>query len=53
MKIELDEYLKSRLEKFKWPIRYYQMPSDLKGTGIKVSRRELKQWLVNKIKMSG
>ncbi|WP_295902404.1 o-succinylbenzoate--CoA ligase [uncultured Vibrio sp.] len=53
MKIELDEYLKSRLEKFKWPIRYYQMPSDLKGTGIKVSRKELKQWLVNKIKMSG
>ncbi|PMJ90872.1 o-succinylbenzoate--CoA ligase [Vibrio sp. 10N.261.55.A7] len=48
IKQELDDFLKSRLEKFKWPIRYYQMPSDLNTSGIKVSRKALKQWLQNK-----
>jgi O-succinylbenzoic acid--CoA ligase len=42
---ELDAWLNSRLEKFKWPIAYYPMPPDLLSRGIKVSRAELKVWL--------
>ncbi|GMQ45847.1 o-succinylbenzoate--CoA ligase [Vibrio sp. 10N] len=33
------------LAKFKHPIAYYRMPSHLASTGIKVARRDVKQWL--------
>ncbi|WGW01352.1 o-succinylbenzoate--CoA ligase [Vibrio sp. YMD68] len=44
-KIEMDVFLKERLEKFKWPVAYYLIPPELFASGIKVSRKELKRWL--------
>ncbi|MGC9460333.1 o-succinylbenzoate--CoA ligase [Vibrio genomosp. F10] len=44
-KIEMDVFLKKRLEKFKWPVAYYLIPPELFASGIKVSRKQLKQWL--------
>ncbi|MBD1557996.1 o-succinylbenzoate--CoA ligase [Vibrio sp. S9_S30] len=40
--------LASKLEKFKWPIEYYLMPSGAKANGVKVSRRWLARWLDNR-----
>ncbi|WCE30592.1 o-succinylbenzoate--CoA ligase [Vibrio sp. SCSIO 43137] len=37
--------LTSRLDRFKWPIAYFQLPETvLQGQGIKVSRISVKQW---------
>jgi len=42
---QYQQLLKSRLDKFKWPIAYFQLPeSVLQGQGIKISRFSVKQW---------
>ncbi|MGI2881471.1 o-succinylbenzoate--CoA ligase [Vibrio furnissii] len=38
-------WYEGRLEKFKWPIAYFEMPTALTQSGIKVSRQALKAWL--------
>lgn len=43
--IEIESLLKTKLAKFKWPIAYYQMPEELLGGGIKISRQQVKDWL--------
>ncbi len=40
-------YLQARLEKFKWPVAYYQLPQALLEGGIKVSRKAVKEWLLD------
>nr|WP_165311827.1 o-succinylbenzoate--CoA ligase [Vibrio ziniensis]QIH42252.1 o-succinylbenzoate--CoA ligase [Vibrio ziniensis] len=45
LKPDGDIYLDGKLEKFKWPIAYFQMPDELLETGIKVSRKAVKDWL--------
>ncbi|WP_394247416.1 o-succinylbenzoate--CoA ligase [Vibrio profundi] len=50
-KIALPDYhsfLDGKLERFKWPIDYYELPQALMNTGIKVSRKALKDWLNEK-----
>lgn len=46
-KTELDSHLTPLLAKFKWPIGYYLMPPELTQTGIKVSRYEVKKFVVS------
>ncbi len=41
-----DLWCKDKLEKFKWPVAYFDMPESLLATGIKVSRKAVKDWLV-------
>lgn len=43
---EFEQYLRKKLEKFKWPIAYYLMPQALLEGGIKVSRKAVKEWLL-------
>lgn len=40
-----DMLCSGKLEKFKWPVAYFQMPDELLETGIKVSRKGVKDWL--------
>ncbi|KOO16853.1 O-succinylbenzoic acid--CoA ligase [Vibrio xuii] len=46
-KSDIEAYLKQRLVKFKWPIAYYSMPEMLMQSGIKVSRKSVKEWLAS------
>ncbi|PMH41921.1 o-succinylbenzoate--CoA ligase [Vibrio sp. 10N.286.49.B3] len=39
-----NDFLRDKLDKFKWPIFYFHMP-ELPHSGIKVSRQALKSWL--------
>ncbi|CAH1198610.1 o-succinylbenzoate--CoA ligase [Vibrio harveyi] len=48
-KVQYEQYLKTKLEKFKWPVAYYAMPQTLLGGGIKVSRKAVKDWLKNEV----
>ncbi|MGR4990759.1 o-succinylbenzoate--CoA ligase [Vibrio rotiferianus] len=48
-KEQYEQHLKTKLEKFKWPIAYYLMPQTLLGGGIKVSRKAVKDWLKNEV----
>lgn len=41
---ETESKLSSRLIKFKWPVAYYEIPTSLSG-GVKLNRKQLKQWL--------
>lgn len=43
-----EAFIAQKLTKFKWPIAYYLMPTELLGSGIKVSRQSIKQWLLEK-----
>ncbi len=43
--LDLPAWLDSRLERFKHPDDYLEMPAELLSGGIKISRRELKQWV--------
>ncbi len=44
-KLHLENYLAGQLEKYKWPIAYYQLPPELMSTeGIKVARQAVNQW---------
>jgi len=43
-KSEGDSWCQDKLEKFKWPIAYFEMPSSLLKGGIKVSRKSMKVW---------
>lgn len=45
-KSRIEQHLRERLVKFKWPIAYYIMPSELSTGGVKVSRAKVKQWLL-------
>jgi O-succinylbenzoic acid--CoA ligase len=42
---EMEAHLSSKLEKFKWPVQFYPIPPEAVGSGIKISRYSLKQWL--------
>lgn len=44
---DIEAYLQQRLVKFKWPIAYYAMPETLLQSGIKVSRKSVKEWLAS------
>ncbi len=46
-KQDYERHLQSRLEKFKWPIEYYALPQTLLENGIKVSRKAVKEWLLD------
>lgn len=45
-KAQYQDHLQLTLEKFKWPIAYYLMPSALTEGGIKISRKAVKEWLL-------
>jgi len=45
---DYQSFLDGKLEKFKWPVRYYEMPQTLMNNGIKVSRKALRDWLNEK-----
>ncbi|MFV0448753.1 MAG: o-succinylbenzoate--CoA ligase [Vibrio sp.] len=47
LKSDGDAYLQGKLEKFKWPIAYFPMPDELTESGIKVSRKAVKDWLAD------
>lgn len=42
---DIETFLKPRLTKFKWPVAYFQMPTELLNGGIKVPRQRVKQWV--------
>lgn len=44
--IDWHHWCQDKLEKFKWPIAYYAMPSHLANGGIKPPRRALHDWLL-------
>lgn len=46
-KQDYEHYLKAGLEKFKWPVAYYALPQVLLEGGIKVSRKAVKDWLID------
>ncbi|MCE0494675.1 o-succinylbenzoate--CoA ligase [Vibrio salinus] len=45
-KTDYEQWLKERLEKFKWPVEYYPLPDSLMGQGIKLSRPAARKWLM-------
>lgn len=47
---KIESNLKGKLTKFKWPIAYYDMPKALTEGGIKVSRKAVKEWLIEQQK---
>ncbi|PNQ71820.1 o-succinylbenzoate--CoA ligase [Vibrio agarivorans] len=42
---QYNQCLEQRLQKFKWPVRYYLMPPEVITSGIKVSRQTVKNWI--------
>lgn len=45
----IEQRLGQSLTRFKWPVAYYELPEFLCQTGIKVSRKAVKDWLLNQI----
>ncbi|AXN29938.1 o-succinylbenzoate--CoA ligase [Vibrio coralliilyticus] len=45
----IEQRLGQSLTRFKWPVAYYELPEFLCRTGIKVSRKAVKDWLLNQI----
>ncbi|WP_109079154.1 o-succinylbenzoate--CoA ligase [Aggregatibacter kilianii] len=45
----LREFLQGRLERFKQPVAYYELPSNLTDGAIKVSRKTLADWLAKQL----
>nr|WP_321463483.1 o-succinylbenzoate--CoA ligase [uncultured Vibrio sp.] len=43
-----EHFLQTKLEKFKWPIAYYSMPKMVLEGGIKVSRKSVQEWVLEK-----
>jgi len=41
----LNVFLQGRLERFKQPVAYYELPKDLIQGAIKISRKALADWL--------
>ncbi len=41
----IHQCLRHNLERFKWPVAYYLMPESMSSTGIKISRKDIKDWL--------
>ncbi len=41
----LTDFLQGKLTSFEHPARYENMPEDLLGTGIKISRQKVKEWV--------
>ncbi|MBC5833051.1 o-succinylbenzoate--CoA ligase [Vibrio metschnikovii] len=44
---QLGEWLADKLEKFKHPIAYWQLPDTLTESGIKISRQAVKHWFAD------
>ncbi|WP_217539737.1 o-succinylbenzoate--CoA ligase [Vibrio metschnikovii] len=44
---QLGEWLADKLEKFKHPIAYWQLPDTLAESGIKISRQAVKNWFAD------
>ena len=42
----LNVFLQGRLERFKQPVAYYELPQDLIQGAIKISRKALADWLL-------
>ncbi|MCC2522493.1 o-succinylbenzoate--CoA ligase [Vibrio coralliilyticus] len=45
----IEQRLGESLTRFKWPVAYYELPEFLCQTGIKVSRKAVKDWLLTQI----
>jgi O-succinylbenzoic acid--CoA ligase len=41
----LERCLRDKLERFKWPVAYYLMPESTTSSGIKIPRKDIKDWL--------
>ncbi|MCY9801996.1 o-succinylbenzoate--CoA ligase [Vibrio scophthalmi] len=48
----IEQHLEQKLVKFKWPVAYFLLPESLLGSGIKVSRKQVKDWLATQLKGS-
>ncbi|MDW6003553.1 o-succinylbenzoate--CoA ligase [Vibrio mangrovi] len=46
---EIRAWLQGRLEKFKWPDACYRLPGNFRHQGIKISRTEVKIWLMKEM----
>ncbi|MGO1298929.1 MAG: o-succinylbenzoate--CoA ligase [Vibrio sp.] len=44
--LDWSDWCQGKLEKFKWPVAYYAMPSHLDSGSIKPPRRALQDWLL-------
>ncbi|CAM3132496.1 o-succinylbenzoate--CoA ligase [Vibrio rarus] len=49
LQVQLQHLSLSKLQKFKCPIAYYQIPEHLLNKGIKISRAQLHSWLSQKM----
>lgn len=45
----IESHLATRLVKFKWPIAYFSLPQTLLGNGIKISRKQVKEWVLTQL----
>ncbi|CAM3187587.1 o-succinylbenzoate--CoA ligase [Vibrio neptunius] len=45
----IEQHLGEFLTRFKWPIAYYELPECLCQSGIKVSRKAVKDWLLTQL----
>ena len=47
---KIEQHLGQKLVKFKWPVAYFLMPESLLESGIKISRKQVKDWLATQLK---
>ncbi|USD31557.1 MULTISPECIES: o-succinylbenzoate--CoA ligase [Vibrio] len=47
--VNIEQELSKALTRFKWPVAYYEMPESLYQSGIKVSRKAVKDWLLSQL----
>ncbi|EGU45710.1 O-succinylbenzoic acid--CoA ligase [Vibrio ichthyoenteri ATCC 700023] len=50
VRANIEQHLEQILVKFKWPVAYLLLPESLLGSGIKVSRKQVKDWLATQSK---
>lgn len=43
---QFNHFLEGRLDKIKWPDRYYPLPSELQLSEVKINRNSVKSWLL-------
>lgn len=44
---QMNKYLKNKLIKFMWPIKYYPLPDAISVTGIKLNRASVQLWVTS------
>lgn len=47
---QLADWLKDKLAPYQYPMAFYYLDPELKAGGIKVSRQQVKKWLLARIK---